>query len=170
MFWPCMPVGERTDRRVAWNHFYLILAARRFCRWLRLASLQSLLLPPREPFLAVLKTCEIAPARRAPIRRGPQPHLDDRPRGRMVILLAPGGQILAIATRAAGIFPVAAGPSAGFPSGMAFPAPQRIYPKNRFKVLDEMTAVRYLYITQAAIGAGQLHPGYNSIDYTEFNA
>lgn len=77
----------------------------------------------------------------------------------MIILLAPGGEILAIAARAAGIFPGSAGPDAGFPTGPAAAAAQGIDAEDAFENFGNGLPVRDAHVSRAALRTGQLHSG-----------
>src|SRR5579863_1831214 len=114
-------------------------------------------MPPGEPLLAFAETGEIAAAGRATIRRGAQAQQNARPAGRVIVLLAPGGEFLAIAPRAARIFPVAVFPDAGFPARVATPAPQGILACQPAQLLRDPVAVGYAYIAGTAFRAGKLH-------------
>ena len=92
-------------------------------------------MPPREPLLAFAEAGEVAAAGRATVRRSAQPQQHTRPARGVIILLAPGGKFLAIAARAARIFPGAVLPHAGFPARAAAPAPQGILTDQSTKLL-----------------------------------
>ena len=115
-----MPVGERTGRRVTWNHFlFLPVLLNPGCR---------LRFSPRVAFLAGAEAREIAAARGTAVRRRADSQKEPGPQRRIIVLLTPGGQILAIAARAAGVSPRTAGPTAGFPARLASAAAQLINP------------------------------------------
>ena len=80
---------------------------------------------PAMLFLARAEAREIAAAGRAAIRSGAASQQDHGPARRVIILFAPGAQILAIAARAAGESPGAVGPDAGSPAGAALTAAQK---------------------------------------------
>jgi hypothetical protein len=97
------------------------------CHFRRLARFRGRRLgmgsvPPCESLPALPKACEIAAASRAPIGRGAHPQEDKSPTRRVVILLAPGAEFLAVTARTAGVFPCAIRPNAGFPAIAAAPA------------------------------------------------
>jgi hypothetical protein len=113
--------------------------------------------PPRESLLASAEAGEIAAAGRATVRRSAQTQQHTRPAGGVIILLAPGGEFLAIAPRAARIFPCAVLPHTGFPARVAAPAPQRILADQSAKLLPNPVAVRNAYIAGTALRASKLH-------------
>jgi hypothetical protein len=114
-------------------------------------------MPPGEPLLASAKAGEVAAAGRATVRRSAQAQQNARPAGRVIVLLAPGGEFLAIAPRAARIFPCAVLPNTGFPARVATPAPQRILADQSAKLLSNPVAVRNAYIAGTALRASKLH-------------
>lgn len=153
-----MPVGERVDRRVTWNHFFLGLAplvfgsGRLFTRNLYLVAP-----PPGEPFFARPEACKVASARPASIRRRAQTQHEYGPLGWMIILLAPGCQFLPIAARAAGEFPGAGGPHTGSPASFATPATQRVNPEEGEDPFAKMFRTGNARIPSAALWTGKLH-------------
>ena len=114
-------------------------------------------MPPGEPLLAFTETGEVAAAGRAPVRRGAQAQQNARPAGRVIVLLAPGGEFLAIAARTARIFPCAVLPNTGLPARAATPAPQWILADQSAQLLSKPVTVRHAYIAGAALRASKLH-------------
>ena len=80
--------------------------------------------PPTEFFLALFEAGEITAAGDAAVRSGSEAQLERGPEGRAVVAFAPGGKLLAIALRAARVFPGGGFPGAGGPAGIATAAPQ----------------------------------------------
>ena len=114
-------------------------------------------MPPGEPLFAFTETGKVAAAGRAPVRSGTQAQQNARPAGRVIVLLAPGGEFLAIAARTARIFPCAVLPNTGLPARAATPAPQWILADQSAKLLSKPVAVRHSYIAGAALRASKLH-------------
>src|SRR5215469_14013162 len=81
---------------------------------------------PGHPFPAGAETGEITTAGSAAVRGGAEFQQQTRPERRMVVLLAPSGQILPITARASCESPSPGGPDACFPAPTAAPAPQGI--------------------------------------------
>src|SRR5271154_2232772 len=107
-----MPAGERADRRVTWNHFlsYPVLSSRLLNligRRFRGRSPPGVPLPPCISLLTCAEAREVAAASGTAIRSGSQAQAKGDGAGRGVGLVAPGGQFLAIAARASGVFPCA---------------------------------------------------------------
>jgi hypothetical protein len=147
-----MPAGGRAVRRVTWNHFLLV-----GFRGLFGLVLAFFVLPPRIALLARAVAREIAAARSASIRRRAAAQQDSGPQRRMVILLAPGGEFLAIAARAARVFPRSRMPRTGAPAGFAAPATQRIRSEQRLDMLSQAPPMRHAYISCATFRTGKLH-------------
>jgi hypothetical protein len=114
-------------------------------------------MPPGEPLLAFTEAGEVAAAGCAPVRRGAQAQQNPRPAGRVIVLLAPGSEFLAIAAPAARIFPCAVLPNAGFPACVATTAPQWILADQSKKLLLNPVAVRNAYIASVAPRASKPH-------------
>jgi len=112
---------------------------------------------PRIAFLARAETGEIAAARRAAVGSRADTQHDARPGRRMVVMLAPGGQLLPVAARAARVFPGPRSPRAGFPTGLAAPAAQRINPHQPFDIFRKILPLRYTHIPGTAFRTRQLH-------------
>jgi len=74
---------------------------------------------PGEPLFAGTKAREVAAANRAAVGSGAQPQHPDGPDWGAIILLAPGGQFLAITARATRVPPPAVFPHAGKPTRAA---------------------------------------------------
>ena len=81
---------------------------------------------PSEAFLARAIAGEITAAGGASVGRGAQPQKDHGPAWRMIVLLAPRGEFLAIAARAVCVLPRALRPSTGLPTMTATAAAERI--------------------------------------------
>ena len=96
---------------------------------------------PRAPamlFLASAEAGEIAAAGGAAVRSRAAAQQDHGPARRMIVLLAPGAQILAIAAGTAGKPPGSVGPNAGSPACAAFAAAQRVDPEKRPNFLQDI--------------------------------
>ena len=106
-----------------------MLGARRFLSGRR--TIRS----PGVLFLTRAETGEIAAAGGAPVGSGAAAQQDYGPAGRVIVLFAPGAQILAVAARAAGEFPGSVGPDAGPPARTAPAAAQRINSEERLDFL-----------------------------------
>jgi len=115
--------------------------------------------PPREFLLARPETGEIAAAGSAAIRRRSHAQQDRGPSRRTIILLAPGGQFLAVATRAARVSPCVTGPHAGLPARPAAAATQLVNPQAGLTILSQSAALRNTDLAFAALWTGQLHLG-----------
>ncbi len=159
----CHVLAVHAGRGTSWStgrlEPFLFVAARSFRRLVRLPGFCCSSLPPGISFLAVLEAREIASAGSAAIGRSSQTQRKLGPPARVVILLAPGGQVLAVTARAACESPRPAGPRTGFPSGPAAPAPQGIDPHNPLEVLEQSTTMRDAHVAHTAMWASQLHPG-----------
>jgi|ERR1700722_13388958 hypothetical protein len=147
-----MPAGERAVRRVTWNHFLLVSFRRLFG-----LVLAFFVLSPGEALFAGAVAREIATARSTAVRGRAPAQQDSGPQRRMVILLAPGGQFLAIAARATGIFPRSRMPDTGAPTGFAAPATQGIRSEKRLDMLSQTPPMRHAYISCATFRTGKLH-------------
>lgn len=123
-------------------------------------------MPPGKPLLAFAEAGEIAAAGRATVRRGAHSQQNARPEGRVIVLLAPGGEFLAIATRTARIFPGSFLPHTGFPARVATPASQGILADQAAQRLREPIAVRNACIAGTALRANKLHSPA-SINYNQ---
>src|SRR5579884_2174972 len=121
-------------------------------------------MPPGKPFLAAAKTCEITPASRTAIRGRPKTQQDLGPVRRVIILLAPGSQLLAIATGTARVSPGATEPNAGIPAVPATAAAKRIDADHAAKDLRHGLPVRHPDITGATFRARKLHSQPSPID------
>jgi hypothetical protein len=87
-----------------------------------------ILVPPGEFFLTPLEAGEVAAAGDTAVRGGAEAQLQRGPAGRAVVLFAPGGKLLAIALRAARVFPGGGFPGAGGPASLAAAAAQGANP------------------------------------------
>ena len=108
-------------------------------------------------FLARAEACEITTAGWASIRRGATSKQDHGPARRMVVLLAPGAQILAIASGTAGKSPGSVGPYAGSPASAAFAAAQWIDPEECTDFLQNTRFMGNSNVARSAIWTGKLH-------------
>ncbi len=128
----------------------LLLGNLRFCRLPRL--------PPRILLLARPETREITAAGRAAIRRRADAEHPDDPAARMIVLLTPSGQFLAIAARAARVFPRTRRPYTGMPAHVAPAAPQGINSQQSFKIFSDILSLRNTNVTRSTVRTSELHP------------
>jgi hypothetical protein len=170
-----MPVGERAIQRVTWNHFFARPAfAQRpvtaLLFWSRCSGcvsarrppslivhrgigfdcrrrLSAILVTPGELFLTLFEAGEVTAAGDAAVRSGAQPQLQQSPAGRAVVLFAPGGKLLAIALRAARVFPGGGFPSTGGPAGIAAAAAQGANPNQALEPFGYASAMGHTGIT-----------------------
>ena len=105
------------------------------------------MVPPSEFFLTLFEAGEVAAARDAAVRSGTEAQLQRGPAGRPVILFAPGGKLLAIALRAARVFPGGGFPGAGGPAGIAAAAAQWANPDQAFEPFSDASAVGHTSVT-----------------------
>ena len=116
-----------------------------------------ILVPPGEFFLTSFEAGEVAAAGNTTVRSGAEAQLQSDPARRAVVLFAPGGKLLAIALRAAGVFPGGGFPGASGPAGIATAATQRANPDQTFEPLGHASAVGHTGITRAALRTRQFH-------------
>ena len=114
-------------------------------------------MPPGKPLLAFAEAGEIAAAGRATVRRSAQAQQNARPAGRIIVLLAPGGEFLPIAAWTARISPRSVLPHTGFPARVATPASQRILADQAAQRLRDPVSVRNAYVASTALRASKLH-------------
>jgi len=114
-------------------------------------------LPPCISLLTCAEAREVAAAGGAAIRRGSQAQAHGDGAGRAIVLQAPGGQLLAIAARTAGVSPRAGGPHAGLPAGPAALATQGIDAHDGLQILGETAPVGHMHVARTALGTGKLH-------------
>jgi hypothetical protein len=108
-------------------------------------------------FLARAETGEIASAGRAAIRSGATTQQDHCPARGMIILFAPGAQILAITAGTPGKSPRSIGPNAGLPTGAAFAAAQRVDSEERPNFLPNTGLMGDSNVACSALGTCKLH-------------
>jgi hypothetical protein len=136
-----MPAGNKLIYRVTWNHFLfppslLLQSLGRVpgcrLRWSRSAAfrlrghLRASLVPPTEALLAPPEAGEIAAACRAAVGSRADAQEERGPARRMIILLAPRRQLLAVAAGATCVSPRALCPHARLPASVATTATQGI--------------------------------------------
>ena len=119
--------------------------------------LRASLMSPTEAFLAPFKAGEIAAAGGAAIRGGTAAQQNHSPTRRVIVLLAPGAQILAIAAGTAGKSPGSISPYAGFPARAAFAATQRVDSEQSPNFLPQTCFMGDPYVPCSALWAGKLH-------------
>jgi uncharacterized protein DUF5612 len=112
----------------------------------------GLRLAPGVSLPTFLKAREVAAAGGAAVRRRSDSKEKANPGRWMVVLLAPGSQILAVTARAASIFPGSIGPCAGFPTRSATAAAQGIDPYQRPHYLAKGPPMRHAHIACSALG------------------
>jgi hypothetical protein len=115
------------------------------------------LVPPGEFFLALLEAGEVAAAGDAAVRSGSEAQLQGGPARRAVMLFAPGGKLLAIAFRAARVFPRGGFPGASGPTVIAAAAAQRANTDQALEPLGHTRAMGHTGIAGAALRARQFH-------------
>ena len=103
-------------------------------------------MPPGEFFLTPFEAGEVAAAGDAAVRSCTEAQPQLGPAGRAVVLFAPGGKLLAIALRAARVFPGGGFPGAGGPAGIAAAAAQRANPDQALEPLGHANAARHMCI------------------------
>ena len=108
--------------------------------------MSAILVPPSEFFLTALETGEVTAAGDATVRSGAEAQLQCGPARRAVVLLAPGGKLLAIALRAARVFPGGGFPGAGGPAGIAAAAAQGANPDQALEPFGHANAARHMGI------------------------
>jgi hypothetical protein len=113
--------------------------------------------PPAMLFFACSETGEIAAAGGAAIRGGTAAQQNHSPTRRVIVLLAPGAQILAIAAGTAGKSPGSISPYAGFPARAAFAATQRVDSEQSPNFLPQTCFMGDPYVPCSALWAGKLH-------------
>lgn len=132
-------------------------------RWSRSAilrrrcSFHASLITPTEAFLAPPEAGEIAAAGGAAVGGGANAQKKPGPARRMVILLAPGGELLAIAAGAVCVLPRALRPRAGLPAMAATAATERINTGDAAEHLRSGSPMRHPRFTAPAFRARKLH-------------
>ena len=109
---------------------------------------------PTVSFLAGTEAGEVAAARWTAVRSGAAAKHDQRPAGRVIVLLAPGSQLLTIAARTAGELPRSGSPHAGSPSGAAAAAAKRVNTEESAKLLGKVLFVRNPYVPGSTLWTG----------------
>jgi hypothetical protein len=94
------------------------------CWFRRVIRCRLLLVLPHEPLPAWQKTRKVTTAGRAAVRRRADSQSDSHSQRRTVILLAPRGEFLPVATWAPGVFPICDRPDTGLPAMLAAAATQ----------------------------------------------
>src|ERR1051326_5377302 len=117
---------------------------------------------PGETLAAGLEAGEIAAAGGATVGRRADAEKKDGPGLGAIILLAPGGQFLAVTARAARELPCAIGPNTGFPTIPAPAAAQRINPHQPLHQFREGLPVREPDFPGAALWTVKLHSPSNA--------
>ena len=108
-------------------------------------------------FAAWTVTGEIAPARRTTVGSGAATEHNDGPARRVIVLFAPGRQILAITSGTTGELPCSRSPHAGAPSCAATTATKRVNSKKRANFLGEILLLRNPDVARSAFWTGKLH-------------
>ena len=108
-------------------------------------------------FFAGPETGEITTTCGTAVRRSAATKHDQGPTRRVIILLAPGGQFLTVAARAAREFPSSSGPNASTPTTSASEAAERIDPEEGADLFRKILFMRNPHIASPALWTRKLH-------------